>query len=603
MTAQEWAMLASQVGGGVFGGVAQSQQNKRGQQNQQQQQLDAVVQRMLASLQNAQQTGQNLQTNRQQMPQTQAELSPLGQEQSFLQKQRMLQTLLPTLANFQGASPTDAGVAGSYRPQSNILANLANPKLMESVGDGATAQSLADRRKLMAQINPDYEFSSLGGFGLDPRFDDGVNRASQDAGARLRAYESAQSALADQQIGLSNQQLQNAQQAGQQQEKKGGGIGGFLGGVLKTAAPFAAFIPGVGAPLAIGLGAAGGALGNKMQGGGLLSGAVQGGIGAGIGAAGKSLASGQGLNPFNNGAGKVLNNSMTAASLPQMGIGAPGPGPQLQLPNSMQPSLTPFAQGAQQQAPNIGRVVSGGGKSPAAPSGPPAKLPFVSSHAPRANPMGGQNIDERSFWNDINTPLIPQISELGNFIADGIDRPTLPMTPYPWANEINAMGKGFLAGATQGVGDTAAWMTSPLGIASSVAGPAASAVSKAARPTMTALPQAMSAFKGMPKAPVPMTTNGLGSFPGLGGVAQAQAAQAIVPAEHAIAEGMMAMGRTGKALPSTGNAINQSLQRFYKQVPGQVTESISPSMLARIVSNTKAPARTATRAAKKKVKK
>jgi hypothetical protein len=81
------------------------------------------------------------------------------------------------------------------------------------------------------------------------------------------------------------------------------------------------------------------------------------------------------------------------------------------------------------------------------------------------------------------------------------------------------------------------------------------------------------------------------------------AAQAVNPIEHKIAESMMAMGRMGKQMPSTGNRINQALQSSYKQVPGQVTERISPSMLARIVADVKAPARTAARAAKKTRKK
>ena len=101
MTNIEKIMLGLSAGSGIAGAVASGKQNSQSRSDQQRQELDMAVQRMMASLQNAQQTGQNLQTNRQQMPQTQAEMSPLGQEQTFLQKQRLMQTLLPSVAGMQ----------------------------------------------------------------------------------------------------------------------------------------------------------------------------------------------------------------------------------------------------------------------------------------------------------------------------------------------------------------------------------------------------------------------------------------------------------------------------------------------------------------------
>jgi hypothetical protein len=62
-------------------------------------------------------------------------------------------------------------------------------------------------------------------------------------------------------------------------------LGKILGGILKTASPFAGLIPGVGIPLAAGLGAAGTALGRGLSGDKFsLGSTLAGGAGAGLGA-------------------------------------------------------------------------------------------------------------------------------------------------------------------------------------------------------------------------------------------------------------------------------------------------------------------------------
>lgn len=66
-----------------------------------------------------------------------------------------------------------------------------------------------------------------------------------------------------------------------------------LGGIAKVAAPFAGLIPGVGIPLAAGLGALGNTAGNLMQGNGFdLKGAL---LSAAAGGAGSALTGGQGF--------------------------------------------------------------------------------------------------------------------------------------------------------------------------------------------------------------------------------------------------------------------------------------------------------------------
>lgn len=355
MTSQELLSLLMQGGAGLAGGLAQGQQNKNQQAQNQQQMMDQKVQQMMAALQNAQQTGQNLQMNRQQMPQTQASLSPLGAEQTFLQRQRLMATMLPEMANFRAAGPTDPGVRGAYTPNTNMLKGLNNPKLLEAYGDQATATSLADRRKLMAQINPEYQFSGLENFGLDPSFNQGVEESRMTAGANLKAYEAAQTSLANQQTSLANQNMQAALTQ-PPAEKKSGGIMSKVGSVLKVAAPIAALaIPGVGPMAAAAIAGGGTALGNKMQGNSWTSSLVQGGLAGAGGAMAKSSMQGNGLNPFNNGSGSTLNNAMTSASLPStfMGNGMPQGPTQVNLPSSNVGGYSPFPQGVSQKAPGI----------------------------------------------------------------------------------------------------------------------------------------------------------------------------------------------------------------------------------------------------------
>jgi hypothetical protein len=328
------------------------------------------------------------------------------------------------------------------------------------------------------------------------------------------------------------------------------------------------------------------------------------------------LASGQGLNPFNNT--KALSGIVPGTSMNQLvadsmsGPSFANSGPYNAAGDIQSLLSQPQSSFKQQQAPNIGRVVTGGGKPPVGPMyGPPAPMVPVASHTPQANPAGGRNIGEKSVWDAISTSLLPGVGNSMRSAANSIDQPTLPPTDYPAINQAIAMMKGGAAGVLGGMpgggmfqGGLAGEVdsaTSPFGIASLLTGGALKGAKTVGR-AAPALANGRSAGSAMDK----MFFDSLASQAGRKAAQQgtaSMAAQAVNPAEHAIAEGMMAMGRTGKALPSTGNAINQSLQRFYKQVPGQVTESISPSMLARIVADVKAPARTAARAAKKTRKK
>lgn len=72
----------------------------------------------------------------------------------------------------------------------------------------------------------------------------------------------------------------------------------------------------------------------------------------------------------------------------------------------------------------------------------------------------------KQFLNAVTSPLTTAPSEWANSAADKIDQPSL--TRSPLAARLN----GFVAGATQGLGNVASNMTSPLSIALSLVGAA-----------------------------------------------------------------------------------------------------------------------------------
>jgi hypothetical protein len=126
--------------------------------------------------------------------------------------------------------------------------------------------------------------------------------------------------------------------------------------------------------------------------------------------------------------------------------------------------------------------VVGGPKAVGPVQGPPTKQAFALSHAPtNVGPTRTMNIGERSLLQDAFTPLLPQVKAPFTAAANFADQPTLPRTPYPVINQANAMINGFGAGVIDTMGDWAAGMTSPAGIASLGFGPLAGRGISAAR--------------------------------------------------------------------------------------------------------------------------
>lgn len=168
----------------------------------------------------------------------------------------------------------------------------------------------------------------------------------------------------------------------------------------------------------------------------------------------------------------------------------------------------------------------------------------------QVNPQRNMNIGERSLWQDLTTPLLPDIGNMGGAMANMIDRPTNPMTPYPWINQVNAMGKGMLAGSVDGfMKNILMPMSSPLGLATSVAGPMG------------------------------------------GAIRGANAARLATQVEPAAAEAMMAMGRMGTQMPGQAQALNQAAQGLFKQIPGKVTQKLTPQELQTILAAARTPRR------------
>jgi len=265
MTNAEKMMLITNAAAGLMQGASASRQ--AGVQNQQnaQSQQNFLLQQYLAALQNQQQTGSQLYDRQQQGAQNQAAMSPLGQEQAFVQKQRLMQALIPAIAGFQPAGPTDPAVAAAFKPPTNFLSQLNTPGMQQSFSDQATASSLADRRQMMAQVNPNYNFSSLDNFGLGTGFDQQIQQASADARTRQDEFSQRQEGLAQQGTSAVTDRMSQVT-TGQPEKKKGGGVWGKIGSIAKVAVPIVLAATGVGIPAAMAITAGTNIAASKMQG-------------------------------------------------------------------------------------------------------------------------------------------------------------------------------------------------------------------------------------------------------------------------------------------------------------------------------------------------
>lgn len=259
---------------GAAGSVANSrQQSQANKQNQQQLQLGQMG--------NQANIAQMIQQMKMQQASQGLNAMPLGLEQQYLQKQRMMQALLPAMAKYQSARPTDPGILSAYKPGSNVLQQFAsNPALQQSFSDNATESSMANYRKLVAQADPRMNIGSLSQLGLSGQYDQGINDVQMTALADQKAYEQGQTNLAQQQTDMTTGSTAAAP------EKKKGGFWSKVGSIAKVAVPIVLAATGVGIPAAMAITAGTNIAASKMQGKDWGDALQSGAIGAATGAVG-----------------------------------------------------------------------------------------------------------------------------------------------------------------------------------------------------------------------------------------------------------------------------------------------------------------------------
>jgi len=188
--------------------------------------------------------------------------SHLGENESFATKNALLREILPALrnSNIVAGDPAVAAAMGQQHGGFRIPEGGFSPEVLEAISKAATGAAIGERQQMRTNLDPNAPISDLAAMGLD-------HDGSQSA--MLTKYRDAQ------------QQEQAANTARQRDlimraldedirgtKQKSGGFKAGLGKVLKVAAPFAAFIPGVGPLASMGISAAAGGLGSALDGGG-----------------------------------------------------------------------------------------------------------------------------------------------------------------------------------------------------------------------------------------------------------------------------------------------------------------------------------------------
>lgn len=201
------------------------------------------------------------------------------------------------------------GMPAPFTPQG---LNLSESEILKRVSSGKDARRAASADALIARAKAG-----------DPAAIAQFNQAAMDQGGWATNDAVNYLRLRGGQAGLDLSHLDAG--GGFIEPRDGGGFVGSLGGVLKTVAPFAGLIPGVGPFLGAGLAAGGSALGGALHGDkfSLLNTALAGGAGY---LGGK-------LNPFGSHAGSGLQAASGLGNATQSGAGA-GQGALSQIGNA-----------------------------------------------------------------------------------------------------------------------------------------------------------------------------------------------------------------------------------------------------------------------------
>lgn len=304
-TTSDWLNIAN-IGTSLFGGFATGKQGERKanetaqefllrqQQEAYRQASDAYARRMSArsgigmALQD-----QNL--ARQLARQSTLNASPLGAEQSLAMQMARARGLSTQAEGFRPTVSQDPAIASRMGALPNVLGAFTTADYRNTISPEATARSIAERRKAIGGVDPDFQFGNMADYGL-PNLGGEVSSYQNKIGADRLGRE-------NQLMQLLNSQMQEASKPlyqdpgaassfgptapaapAEETKKKGSPWWKKVLKVAAAAAPIVAAPFTGGTSLAL-IGAGAGALGGALDGGkkGALMGGLMGGAAAGLG--------------------------------------------------------------------------------------------------------------------------------------------------------------------------------------------------------------------------------------------------------------------------------------------------------------------------------
>lgn len=236
--------------------------------------------------------------------------SPLGQNENYLTRNRINRALLPALFNAERVTPGDPAVAAVMPHGGPDLRGVVTPEMLAALSDEASGAAIANRAKMVANIDSTVPTPDFKALGLDPALGQAVEQYAQgrnkeETDNRASTRDLIMRALAEDYAGEQQQHGPNGPAPeGYEYDKKTGQLkkkgGNIFGKIL-----------GIGANIALPF----------VTGG--LSLPAQLAIGAGLGA-GTSLLSGGGLQGALTGAAMGAGNGLLGAKIPVGKIRKPG---------------------------------------------------------------------------------------------------------------------------------------------------------------------------------------------------------------------------------------------------------------------------------------
>jgi hypothetical protein len=202
--------------------------------------------------------------------------APLGAEQFLVQRNAARANLIPAMAG----RATPAGYGGVFNPFVGL-----SP---ESWGQTATAQAIAERRKALAALDPNFQFGSMAAYGLSGP---GVVSAEEQVASAARSAAALRNEEERQMIALLTEQRRAADAANQapapaEAQSSKGGFWRTLGKIGLAAAPIvaSAINPGLGLAMRSAIGGLTGMGQAALEGRGVKGAILGGALGAGTSA-------------------------------------------------------------------------------------------------------------------------------------------------------------------------------------------------------------------------------------------------------------------------------------------------------------------------------